>query len=480
MLLLLLVGICSAGGDGFDGGAAAAAAAASTEAAEPYLVGYRSVASTIGPAVLERVTVQQPAAAAAMAAASAAGSSRQQPWEKLLAAAVEAERGGHFHDALSVYRTMFSNGHIQASMGEPGNYRHRLGLGRTLLKMRVLHHAVLMFEEASSLQTDAHEAHFWLGMARSKQGRLDEAIVHYKNCLFFVPAHLDALHNLGSLLLMKGRLNEGLHYYRAAVRTYRAVKRRRGQRKRRRGHKRQEAAAATAPPQRQERERNRAAAALLQAADSETGEDGSAVEVAEEEEEEEEEGGADEDDGEEEQDAEIDGLSSWDSNQVYHHFIQTVFRCFTVPPLAALSPAASSRKAMTAKAAKGKGVLAGQGGEDDAEAEAEDEAEEGQEDEAAAAAAAAALGRAGHVHDAAMYAVLHAFLTLPHESQFDGRMLFDFGTSLQQLGLQAEGRALMERGLAAAVKERYLFTFTMRVTLALQLPLVSADVAAPY
>ena len=80
-------------------------------------------------------------------------------------------------------------------MGDRGNYRHRMGLGRTLLKMRLLAHAVRMFEEASSLlpRTDpaAYEAHFWLGMVKSKQGLLREASVHYKNALASAPRHLD-------------------------------------------------------------------------------------------------------------------------------------------------------------------------------------------------------------------------------------------------------------------------------------------------
>jgi tetratricopeptide (TPR) repeat protein len=165
-----------------------------------YLMGFQTISGVIGPQV--PIPAQR----------------QERHWEKLLRSADELAEQGHLQKAVEAYRSINSNDFLRKRMGDAGGYLLRISLGRTLLQMHVLEHAILLFAEASSMQKDNHVAHFYLGLARSKQGRLDDGIIHYKNCLFFNPQHLEALCNLGSLLLIKGQINEGLHYYRSALR----------------------------------------------------------------------------------------------------------------------------------------------------------------------------------------------------------------------------------------------------------------------
>ena len=142
-----------------------------------YLVGYRAVESITGGREIVQIKLPVPEVS--------------RSWERLLTKADALQDEGHYHQALDIYRQMIGNQRIERKLGISGGYRHRIGLGKVLLKMRVLGHAALMFEEASVLRTDSHTAHFWLGLTRSKQGEIDKAIVHYKNALFFVPEYLD-------------------------------------------------------------------------------------------------------------------------------------------------------------------------------------------------------------------------------------------------------------------------------------------------
>jgi len=293
-----------------------------------YLVGYRAVESITGGREIVQIKLPVPEVS--------------RSWERLLTQAETLQDDGHYHQALDIYRQMIGNQRIERQLGISGGYRHRIGLGKVLLKMRVLGHAALMFEEASVLRTDSHMAHFWLGLTRSKQGEIDKAIVHYKNALFFVPEYLDALHNLGSLLLIKGHINEGMHYYRTALR-------------------------------------------LRNTGDNATDANENSAE-----------------------DADVS------DNQLYYHFIQHVFGCFSLQP---------------------------------------------------------------KHHNNQLYRTISRFLELPAESQFNGRMLFDFGRTLQTLGLMKEGESLMRFGWERAQTERYPFLSTMRVTLAMQLPAVSVSSA---
>jgi tetratricopeptide (TPR) repeat protein len=289
-----------------------------------YLMGFQTIQGVIGPQV--PISIKQ----------------HERHWEKLLRSADELAETGHLHKAVVMYRSIFSNAYLRKRMGERGGYLLRISLGSTLLQMHVIEHAILLFSEASSMQTDNHVAHFYLGLARSKQGRLDEAITHYKNCLFFDQQHIQALINLGSLLLIQGQVNEGLHYYRSALRF-----------------------------------RNMDMDNLM----------------------------------------ELMNLTQTDDNQLYEHFTTQVLEC--------ISPKFS------------KGGLS-----------------------------------------AKSFATLERFLEMPSDQQFTGRMHFDFGTTLQSVGLLQEGLKHMQQGWVMSGRSQYLWVFTMQATIALQFPLVPSSVVA--
>jgi tetratricopeptide (TPR) repeat protein len=283
-----------------------------------YLLGFQSLSGTIGPSV--RVPVDE----------------QKRQWEQILEKAESHAASGHYHRAVNMYRSLFSNKHLTQRMGDRGGYVVRLSLGKVLLKMQVIEHAATMFKEATSLQTDCHEAHYFIALARSKQGRLDEAITHYKLVLFFEPHHMGALHKLGSLLLARNNINEGLHYYRAASDI-----------------------------------RNQNASTLTSAQ--------STTRVAD--------------------------------NQLYHHFIEHVLECFSL----------------------------------------NDQVD----------------------YSSELYARVQDFLELQPSEQFSARTHFDFGTSLQALGLMEAGLSHMHT--AAALCEKYELSWgpSVDIAVALQVSLVS-------
>jgi tetratricopeptide (TPR) repeat protein len=60
-------------------------------------------------------------------------------------------------------------------------------------------------------------AHYNLGTARLQDGRIDEAIAHYRQTLEANPAYADAHMNLGHALLQKGMPDEAIAHYRKAI-----------------------------------------------------------------------------------------------------------------------------------------------------------------------------------------------------------------------------------------------------------------------
>jgi tetratricopeptide (TPR) repeat protein len=60
-------------------------------------------------------------------------------------------------------------------------------------------------------------AHYNLGLLLRREGKLDEAIEHYRAAIQLSPDYVDALNNLGNALALKGQTAEATEYYRRAL-----------------------------------------------------------------------------------------------------------------------------------------------------------------------------------------------------------------------------------------------------------------------
>jgi tetratricopeptide (TPR) repeat protein len=143
-------------------------------------------------------------------------------WEKMLTRGEELREAGQFQEALTVFQQLYKNGETLRRMSPVEEYRLRVSLAKVLLNLSLLAEAAVLLEVATTLVSSPVEAHAQLGVVRSKHGQLSVAMVHYKNCLFYDPGNLNCLHNLGSLLFISGRMNEGLHYLSSAYSEYRS------------------------------------------------------------------------------------------------------------------------------------------------------------------------------------------------------------------------------------------------------------------
>ncbi len=84
-----------------------------------------------------------------------------------------------------------------------------------------LHHwrnSETLFEHAIEVTNNNHVAHCNLGAAIAKQGRLDEAISHYRQALHIKPRYAGAHYNLGTALQSQGKLDEAISHFHQALR----------------------------------------------------------------------------------------------------------------------------------------------------------------------------------------------------------------------------------------------------------------------
>jgi len=73
--------------------------------------------------------------------------------------------------------------------------------------------SVTLFEHALKVTSNNSLAHFNLGAALSKKGRIDEAVGHYSEALRIQPYYLSAHYNLGAVRTRQGRVDEAIEHY---------------------------------------------------------------------------------------------------------------------------------------------------------------------------------------------------------------------------------------------------------------------------
>ncbi len=119
-------------------------------------------------------------------------------------------RAGNFYEARQQYMYILRK---YNSLRARSVHDIQLELGQLLVIIGNPGEAFRSFEEALAFQPESHLAHYHMGMLSTRVGSFHEAIDHYKNGLFYSPAHCQTLHNLGSLLLMMLRFEEAQYYF---------------------------------------------------------------------------------------------------------------------------------------------------------------------------------------------------------------------------------------------------------------------------
>jgi len=91
-------------------------------------------------------------------------------------------------------------------------------LGLAFADQGRLEEAILQYREAVQVDDRSAEARNNLGLALAAQGKLDEAITHYREAIRLRNNYVKAHYNLGIALAAQGRLDEAIAHYREAIR----------------------------------------------------------------------------------------------------------------------------------------------------------------------------------------------------------------------------------------------------------------------
>ncbi len=63
------------------------------------------------------------------------------------------------------------------------------------------------------MQPMSHLPHFFLGVVFTKQGRFSDALHEYETALFYHPSFFPAIHNMGSLHIILGNMDQALYFF---------------------------------------------------------------------------------------------------------------------------------------------------------------------------------------------------------------------------------------------------------------------------
>jgi tetratricopeptide (TPR) repeat protein len=97
------------------------------------------------------------------------------------------------------------------------NYRAEGNLGHALASEGRLDEAITHYREAVRIHPGYAEAHNNLGLALARQGRIEEAIPHYTEALRLSPGYFEAHSNLGAALAGLGRYGEAITHFSEAL-----------------------------------------------------------------------------------------------------------------------------------------------------------------------------------------------------------------------------------------------------------------------
>ena len=90
-------------------------------------------------------------------------------------------------------------------------------LGIVLLQQGKLDNAIAHYRSALQMQPDSWDAEYNLGTALVAKGQVDEAILHCERAVGMRPTDPDAQVSLGNVLFAKGRIDEAIAHYQKAI-----------------------------------------------------------------------------------------------------------------------------------------------------------------------------------------------------------------------------------------------------------------------
>ena len=99
----------------------------------------------------------------------------------------------------------------------PACYVAHDNLGIVLYRQGRIDEAIAHYRRALEIRPDFAETHNDLGLALARKGQVDEAIAHYQKALETRPRYTEAHVNLGNTLLQMGQMNEAIAHYQVAL-----------------------------------------------------------------------------------------------------------------------------------------------------------------------------------------------------------------------------------------------------------------------
>ncbi len=99
----------------------------------------------------------------------------------------------------------------------PGTAITHGNLGRALAERGKLDEAIVHYRQAIRLRPDYAKVHYNLGLALDEQGKLEETILHYNEALRLKPVYPGAHLNLGVALARRGKFDEAVVQYQEAL-----------------------------------------------------------------------------------------------------------------------------------------------------------------------------------------------------------------------------------------------------------------------
>jgi tetratricopeptide (TPR) repeat protein len=115
----------------------------------------------------------------------------------------------HWKDSESLWRHSLDNA--------PGNHLAHYCLGNALLKQGKVGEAIQHFQQALAIRPDLTEARYNLANSLVKTGKLDEAVLQYRKVLETKPDDMRTRNSLGNALVAEHKLDEAIAELQAAV-----------------------------------------------------------------------------------------------------------------------------------------------------------------------------------------------------------------------------------------------------------------------
>ncbi len=127
-------------------------------------------------------------------------------WKHLKDAADKKAADMQLQQALSSYNHLLKHKYLFGGMPLEARYDVFLSMARILKVMGFHQKAELLLYESISYMAQPKEAHLQLGLLALDREDLNEAAMHFKNCLFYKADDVQILTNLAVVLIAEGKM----------------------------------------------------------------------------------------------------------------------------------------------------------------------------------------------------------------------------------------------------------------------------------